>query len=92
MGGEFVGPPFPGQTTQALQAAVGELVEVALDAAAGDVGQARDVLVGQPPTLQPQDLHFLLDAGMRVVVAFVAEGNEVFGREGEAAHGKFLCS
>jgi hypothetical protein len=38
--GQFVELARPGQAAQALQAAVGELVEVALDAAARDIGGA----------------------------------------------------
>ena len=91
MGGEGVGLALPGELADAPQAAVGELVEVALDTAPRDVGQAGDVFVGEALALEPQDFHLLLDAGMRVAVALVANGVEVFGSKGEAAHGDILC-
>jgi len=90
--GEFVGLALPGQAAEALQAAVGELVEVALDAAAGDVGEASDVFVAEALALEPQDLHLLLDARVGVMVALVADGVEGLGSEGEAAHSRLLCS
>jgi hypothetical protein len=90
--GQGVGFALPRQPADARQAAGGELVEVALDAAAGDAGQAGDFLVGQTLTLEPEDGQLLLDARMRVMVALVADGVEVFGGEDEAAHGGFLCS
>jgi len=48
--------------------------------------------VGESLALEPQDFHLLLNAGMWVMVASVADGVEVFGSKGEAAHGNFLCS
>src|SRR5262249_18099129 len=92
MGREFVGLALPGQTAEALQAPHGELVEVALDAATGDIGQACDLLVRKALALEPQDLHLLLDTGMGMVVTLVAEGVEVFGSEGETAHEEPQCS
>ena len=92
VGGELVGLASPGQAPDPTQAAVGELVEVALDAAAEDIGQAGDVLVGQGLALQSQDLYLLLHARVGVVVALVADGVEVFGAEGKAAHGGLPCS
>jgi hypothetical protein len=79
MGGEFVRLAFPGQIANTLQAASGKLVQIALDAAAGDIGEAGDLLVCQSPTLQPQDRHLLLDPWMGVVVPLMADGGEVFG-------------
>jgi hypothetical protein len=92
MGRAFVGFALPRETADTLQAAVGELIEVTLHAASRDVGKAGDVLVGEALTLEPQDFHLLLDARMRVMVALVADGVEVFGSKSEAAHGDFLCS
>ena len=92
MSGEFVGLALPGETADAFQAAGGELVEVALHAAPRDIGEAGDVFVGEALALEPQDFHLLLDAWMRVMVALVADGVEVFGSKDEAAHGDFLCS
>ena len=92
MGGELVDLALPGEAADALQAAVEELVEGALHAAPRDIGEVGDVLVGAALALEPQDFHFLLDAGMRVVVARVAKGVAVFGSKGEAAHGDSRCS
>jgi len=92
MGGEFVGLALPGPTADTLQSAVGERIEVALDAASRDVGKAGDGFVVQPLALEPQDFHPLLDAWMRVMVTRVADGVEVFGSKGETAHGDFLCN
>jgi hypothetical protein len=92
MGGEFVGLAFPRKAADALQTAIGELIEVALHAASGEVGKAGDGLVGQSLALEPQDFHLLLNSWMWVMVALVADGVEVFGSKGEAAHGNFLCS
>ncbi|HVS37368.1 MAG TPA: hypothetical protein VMS17_17535 [Gemmataceae bacterium] len=92
MAREFVGLALPGEAADPLQAAVGELVEVALHAAPGDVGETGDVLVGEALTLEPQDLHLPLDERRRVMVALVADRVEVLGSKGEAAHGGFLCS
>ncbi len=78
MGGQFVGLAFPGRATKARQAAVGELVEVALYAASGDIGEFGDLFVGEALALEPQDLHLLLDPRMRMMVALVADGVEVF--------------
>jgi len=92
MGGELVDLALPGEAADALQAAVEELVEGALHAAPRDIGEAGDVLVGESLALEPQDFQLLLDTGMRVMVALVADGVEVFGSKGEVAHGDFLCS
>ncbi len=73
-------------------AASGELVEVALDATAGDAGQPGNVLVRASLALEPQDFHLLLHAGMRIVIAVVADGGEGFRREAEVAHGILQCS
>ena len=73
---EFVGLALPGQAAEPIQAPVGELVEVTLDAAAGDGGEARDVLVRATLAFEPQDLHLLLHAGMGVMIAVVAKGGE----------------
>jgi hypothetical protein len=51
--GQFVGLALPGQAAEPFQAAVGKLVEVTLDAAARDRGQAGDVLVGATLALEP---------------------------------------
>jgi len=88
-GRAVVGLALPGQAAEARQAAVGELVAVALDAAAGDVGPAGDVFVRQALALQPPDLQLLLDAGMRVMVALVADGVESCGSKAEAAQRGF---
>jgi hypothetical protein len=92
MGGECVRLALPGQTANTLQAASGKLVQIALDAAAGDIGEACDLLVGQSPTLQPQDRHLLLDPWMGMVVTLLADGGEVFGGKIEAAHDELQCS
>ena len=49
MGAEFVGLPFQGRWRIRSKPPVGELVEIALDAAAGDIGEAGDVRVGEVP-------------------------------------------
>jgi hypothetical protein len=90
--GQFVGLALPGQASDALQATSGERVEVALHAPPGDAGEGGDGLVGTTLTLEPQDLQLLLNTRMRVMVAFVADGIEVCGREGEAAQRKLQCS
>ena len=87
MGGEFVGLALPGEEADAFQATVGELVEVALHAAPRDAGQAGDVFVGATVTLEPQDFHLLLNAGVRMVIAVVADGSKDFRRESEVTHG-----
>ena len=89
---KFVSLALPGEAADALQAAVGEGVEVALHTTSRDVGEAGDVFVGETLAPEPQDFHLLLHAGMWVMVARVADGVEVFGSKGEAAHGDFLCS
>jgi hypothetical protein len=89
---QLVGLALPGEAADTFQAAVGELVEVALDAAPGDIGQAGDVLVSGALAFEPQDLHLLLDTRMRMMVAVVADRVEVFGGKREVAHGRFLCS
>jgi hypothetical protein len=53
MRGEFVGLALPGQAAAALQAAVGERVEVALDAAPRDSSQTGDLLVRATVALEP---------------------------------------
>jgi hypothetical protein len=92
MGLPFVGLALPREAADTPPTAVGELVEVALDAAPGDIGQASDVLVGETLAFEPQDLHLLLDARMRMMVAVVADRVAVFGGKREVAHGRFLCS
>src|SRR5262249_26107721 len=62
-------------------------VEVALHGARRDVGQGGDLFVGEPPGLQPEDLHLALDVGVRVVVAVVANLAEDVLGEREATHG-----
>jgi hypothetical protein len=84
--GQFGGLAFPGQTPDLLQTARQELVEVALHRAAGDIGETGNVLVDKALTFEPQDLQLLLDTGMRIVVALVADGSEIFRGESEAAH------
>jgi hypothetical protein len=89
---ELVGLAFPGQASKPFQASLGELVEVALDAAARDGGQARDILMRATLALEPQDLHLLLHAGMRMVIAVVANRSEDFRRKGKVTHGILECS
>src|SRR5262249_31066657 len=91
VGGAFVGLALPRQVPHPFPATLGECVEVALDAAAGDVGAAADRLVGATLAFQPPDLHLLLDAWVRVAIALVANRGEVFGAEGEAAHEELPC-
>jgi hypothetical protein len=90
MGGKGVGGAPPRETAQTLQAAVGELVEIALDAAPRDSGQTGDVVVRESLTFEPQDLHLLLDARMGMVIAIMANGGEDVGSESECSHGKLL--
>ena len=90
--GESVGLTLPGQASELVHAAVGELVEVALDTAAGDAGQAGDVLVSATLALEPQDFHLLLHARMRMVIAVVADRGQDFRSEGERTHGILLRS
>jgi hypothetical protein len=92
MGRQFVGLALPREAADTLQATVGELVEVALDAPSRDVGQAGDVRVGEALAFEPQDLHLLLNARMRMTVAVVADRVAVFGGKRKVAHGRFLCS
>ena len=67
-------PPLPGHAPQAREAAFLELVQVALHTAAGNAGEAGDIRMGEALTLEPQNLHFLLDAGMGVVMRGVRGG------------------
>jgi hypothetical protein len=48
------------------------------------------IILHEALALEPPDLHLLLAAWRRVMVALVADRVEVFGREGEAAHGGSL--
>jgi hypothetical protein len=53
VGGQCVGLALPGQAAEPFEATVGELVEVALDAAARDSGQTGDVFVRATLALEP---------------------------------------
>jgi hypothetical protein len=77
-GGVGVMPPA---ATQARQAALMILVEVALDGAPGDVGVGGDLVVVQAVALEPEDLHLALDAGVGVVVTVVGQSFPVVRRE-----------
>ena len=77
---------MPRAAAQARQTTLQVLVKVALDGAAGDIGVGGNVIVVQSVTLQPEDLHLALDAGIRVVVPVVGEGTPVVRREGDRAH------
>ena len=77
---------MPLTLTEARQAALEILVEVALDGAPGDVGVGGDLVVGQAVALEPEDLHLALDAGVGVVVAVVGQGFPVVLGEGDRAH------
>ena len=78
---------LPAEAADPFEAASRELVEVALHGARRDVGELGDVGVGQAPALQPQHLHLALHAGVRVVVAVVADLRQDVWAEGERAHG-----
>ena len=72
--------------TQARQAALEVLVEVALDGATGDVGVGGDVVVGQAVALEPEHLHLALDPGVGVMVTVVGQVPPVFCCEGDRPH------
>ena len=76
---------MPAAATQARQAALEVLVEVALDGATGDVGVGGDVVVGQAVALEPEDLHLALDAGVGVMIPVVGQPPVVCG-EGDDPH------
>jgi hypothetical protein len=77
-----VGPP------QGLEPAGQVLVEVALDGAAAEAGQASDLSVGQAAALEPEDLHFLLDTGVGVMEPLAAQGGYIRVSEHELPHGR----
>src|SRR3954452_15412464 len=77
---------LPRAASQARQAAVKELIDVALDGPPGHVSLGGDVVVVQPVALEPEDLHLALDPGVGVMVAVVGEVPQVFCCEGERAH------
>jgi hypothetical protein len=72
---------------QGRQTAVEVLVEVALDGAAAEVGQAGDLGVRDAPALEPEDLHLLLDSGVGVVEPLAPQGGHILAGEGELPHG-----
>jgi hypothetical protein len=76
---------------QGLEPAGQVLVEVALDGAAAEVGQAGDLGVGQAPALEPQHLHLLLDAGVGVVEPLAPQGGDIRLGEDELPHGRPRC-
>ena len=72
--------------TQAGQAPLEVLVQVALDAATGDIGGGGDVVVAEAVALEPEDLHLPLDPRVGVMVTVVGQFLPVFCWEGEGAH------
>jgi hypothetical protein len=58
---------LPVAAAQALQAAVEVFIEVALDRTPGDIRQTCDLVMRQAMTLEPEDLHLALDAGVRMM-------------------------
>lgn len=84
---ESVALAGPVEPADPLEAAVEELIEVALYGAERDAGEMGDAVVGQALALEPEDVHLELDARVRVVEPVVADlGDDVIG-EGERAHG-----
>lgn len=84
---EVVALAGPVEPAEAVEAAVEEVVEVALDGAERDAGELGDARVGQALALEPEDLHLELDPGMGVVEAVVADLVEDVVAEGERTHG-----
>jgi hypothetical protein len=82
LGAVEVDPP------QGRDAAGEALVEVALDGAAAQVGEAGDLGVRQAAALQPQHLHLLLDARVGVVEPLAPQGGDVRVGEGKLPHGR----
>src|SRR5262249_45054262 len=74
-------------STQARQAALEVLVEVALDAATGDVGVGGDRVVAHSMALEPEHLHLSLDPGVGVMVTVVGQVPPVIRSEGDRPHG-----
>src|SRR5262249_6536422 len=81
------GLALPTEAADPWEATLGELVEITLHGAWGDVGARGDVGVGQAPAFQPQHFHLALDTGVWVVVAIVADLRQDVGAEGERTHG-----
>src|SRR5205085_5612141 len=71
LAGQSVRGSLPGQPAEVVQAMGRILVEVPLDAATRHLRQAGDLRVGQLVTLEPEDLHLLLDAWMGMMVSLV---------------------
>jgi hypothetical protein len=88
VGREFALGPAELDPPQGGAAAVELLVEVALDCALAEVGQAGDPGVRQAAALQPQNLHLLLHAREGVVEALAIEGGHVLVGEGEFPRGE----
>lgn len=88
----MIGLALPRQTTESLQSTAEELIKVALDRTAADASKACDLVMSESLAFQPQNFHFLLDAGMGMLVAFGAEGSKVVRGEGKATHGELQCS
>jgi hypothetical protein len=85
---ELAAASFPRETTDGVQAALGELLEVSGDRGAGDASQAGDVVMRQALVLEPEDCHLALHDGFGMVVAFEGHGNLIISAEGDTQHGK----
>src|SRR4051812_10989848 len=72
--------------TQAGQAPLEVLVEVALDGTTGDIGVGGDVVVAEAVALEPEHLHLPLDPGVGVMVTVVGQVFPDFCWEGERSH------
>ena len=72
--------------TQAGQAPLEVLVQVALHAATGDIGVGGDVVVAEAVALEPEHLPLPLDPRVGVMVTVVGQFLPVFCWEGEGAH------
>jgi hypothetical protein len=77
---------MPRGASQALQAPVAILVEVALRRTSGYARVVGDAVVGGAEALQPEDFHLPLDAGIGVMIAVVGQGAPVLLRESDRSH------
>jgi hypothetical protein len=64
----------PAELTQGVEASGAVECDVAFGGGVGDAGQPRGLGVGQSLADEPEDFHPLLDARVRVFVAFPVQG------------------
>jgi hypothetical protein len=79
---------LPADLVQAVDATLEILIEGSLDGTAGQPGKLGDGVVRESLGFQPDHVHLLLDARMRVMVPLIAKEVENVGSERKIAHGR----